>query len=117
MFERKYCFLSGIALYLRPQFGPPGNLSSEVFCMTARKDPPALIDHVLVFELWILLFELSIMGQQCFHALQINGVDSSRLPHSSSWCCVDIRVVDSNPSNSLPAGNTLLLFKSWHSIL
>jgi hypothetical protein len=26
-------------------------------------------------------------------------------------------VVDSNPSNSLPAGNTLLLFKSWPSIL
>jgi hypothetical protein len=47
--------------------------------MTARKDPPALIDNVLVFELWILLLELSITGQQCFHALRINGVNSSRL--------------------------------------
>jgi hypothetical protein len=63
LFERKYCFSSGVALYLRPQFDPPGNLSSEVFCMTARKDPPALIDNVLVFELWILLLELSVMGQ------------------------------------------------------
>jgi hypothetical protein len=117
LFARKYCFSSSLALYLRPQFGPPGNLSSKVFCMTARKDPPTLIDNVLVFELWILLFELSIMGQQCFHALRINGVDSSRLPHSSRWCCVDIRVVDFNPLNYLLAGNALLLFKSWLSIL
>jgi hypothetical protein len=51
LFERKYCFSSGLALYLRPQFDPPGNLSSEVFCMTAQKDLPALIDNVLVFEL------------------------------------------------------------------
>jgi hypothetical protein len=68
-FEHKYCFSSGLALYLRPQLDPAGNLLSEVFCMTAQKDPLALIDNVLVFQLWILLLELSITGQQCFHAL------------------------------------------------
>jgi hypothetical protein len=85
--------------------------------MTAQKDPPALIDNVLVFELWILLLELFTTVQQCFHALRINGVDSSRLLHSSRWCYVDIRVVDSNPPSYLLAGNALLLFKSWLLIL
>jgi hypothetical protein len=117
LFECKYGFSGSLALYLRPQFDPPGNLSSEVFCMATRKDPPALIDNVLAFELWILLLELSIMGQQCFNVLLINGVDSSRLLHSSRWCCVDIRVADSNPPNYLLAGNALLLFKSWLLIL
>jgi hypothetical protein len=69
LFERKYCLSSGLVLYLRPQFDPPGNLSSEDFCVTARKDPLALIDNVLVFKLWILLLELSITSQQCSHLM------------------------------------------------
>jgi hypothetical protein len=69
LFERKYCLSSGLVLYLRPQFDPPGNLSSEDFCVTARKDPLALIHNVLVFELWILLLELSITSQQCSHLM------------------------------------------------
>jgi hypothetical protein len=117
LFERKYRLSSGLVLYSRPQFDSLGNLSSGVFCMTTRKDPPALIDTVLVFELWILILELSIMGQQCLHAPRIKGVDSSRLPHSSRLCYFDLRVEDPSPSNCLLAGNALLLFKSWLSIL
>jgi hypothetical protein len=85
--------------------------------MTTQKDPPALIDTVLAFELWIFILELSITGQQCFHAPRINGVDSSRLPHSSRVCYFDPRVADPNPLNFLLASNALLLFKSWLSIL
>jgi hypothetical protein len=51
LFGRKYCLSSGLVLYLRPQFDPPGNLSSQVFCVTARKDLLALINNVIVFEL------------------------------------------------------------------
>jgi hypothetical protein len=117
LFERKYRLSSGLVLYLRPQFDSPGSLSSGVFCMTTRKDPPALIDTVLAFELWVLILELSITGQQCLHAPRIKGIDSSHLPHSSRICYFDPRVADPNPSNYLLAGNTLLLFKSWLSIL
>jgi hypothetical protein len=80
--------------------------------MTTREDPPALIDTVLAFELWILILELSITGQQCLHVPRVKGVDSPRLLHSSRLCCFDLRVMDSNPLNCLLAGNTLLLFKS-----
>jgi hypothetical protein len=62
LFECKYRLSSGLVLYLRLQFDSPRSLSSGVFCMTIRKDPPALIDTVLAFELWILILELSIMG-------------------------------------------------------
>jgi hypothetical protein len=117
LFECKYRLLSGLVLYLWPQFDSPGSLSSGVFYMTTRKDPPALIDTVLAFELWVLILELSIMGQQCLHAPRIKGVDSSHLPHSSRLCCFDPRVADPNPSNCLLSGNALLLFKSRLSIL
>jgi hypothetical protein len=62
LFECKYRLSSGLVLYLRLQFDSPGSLLSGVFCMTTQKDPPALIDTILAFELWILILELSIMG-------------------------------------------------------
>jgi hypothetical protein len=85
--------------------------------MTTRKDPPALIDNVLAFELWILILELSITGRQCLHAPRIKDVDYSRLLHSSRLCCFDPRVADPNPSNCLVAGSAHLLFKLRLSIL
>jgi hypothetical protein len=84
--------------------------------MTTRRDPPALIDIVLAFELWILILELSIAGRQSLHAPWIKGVDSPRLLHPSRLCCFDLRMVDSNPANYRLAGNALLIFKSWASI-
>jgi hypothetical protein len=117
LFKHKYRFSSSLVLYLRPQFDSPGSLSSGVFCMTTRKDPPALINAVLAFELWILILELSITCQQCLYAPRIKGVDSYRSPHSSRLCYFDPRVADPNPSNCLLAGNALSLFKSWLSIL
>jgi hypothetical protein len=51
--------------------------------MPTRKDPPALIDTVLAFELGILILELFITGQQCLYAPRVEGIDSPRLPHSS----------------------------------
>jgi hypothetical protein len=85
--------------------------------MTTRRDPPALIDTILAFELWILILELSITGRQCLHAPWVKGVDSPRLLHPSRLCCFDLQMVDFCPLNYHLAGNALLLFKSWPSIL
>jgi hypothetical protein len=51
--------------------------------MTTRKNPSTSINTALAFELWILILELSIMGQQCLHVPRVKGVDSPRLLHSS----------------------------------
>jgi hypothetical protein len=79
--------------------------------MTTRKDPPTLMDPFLVFDLRILILELSIMGQQCLYVPQIKGVDSPRLLYSSKLCYFDLRVVNSNPSNCLLDGNASLIIQ------
>jgi hypothetical protein len=55
--------------------------------MITQKDLSTSIDIILAFELWILILELSITGQQCLHVPWVKGVDSPRLLHSSRLCC------------------------------
>jgi hypothetical protein len=49
--------------------------------------------------------------------LEVNGVDSPRLLHSSRSYCFNLRMVDVYLWSSPLAGNALLLFMSWLSIL
>jgi hypothetical protein len=61
LFGCKHRLSSGFVLCLRPQFNWPGSLSSGTFGLFERIFF-ALIDMVLIFESWIFILELSIMG-------------------------------------------------------
>jgi hypothetical protein len=92
---------------------PSRPFSSRVFCMITRRSIFALVDIVLLFELWIFIPRIMFHGPAVPPCFTGEGSQFLGLPYLGKPRRLVLRVVDFNPSKCSLAGNTILPFKSW----
>jgi hypothetical protein len=84
--------------------------------MITRRDVFALVDNVLIFELWIFIPRIMFHGPAVPPCFIGEGSQFLGLLYLGKPRRFVLRVMDFNPSNCPLAGNAILPFKSWFSI-
>jgi hypothetical protein len=81
--------------------------------MITQRDLFALVDTVLIFELWILIPRIIPYGLAVPPCFTGKGSQYLGLAYLGKLCRLFLRVVDVYPSNCSLADNATLLFESW----
>jgi hypothetical protein len=115
-FKRKDRLSSGLAFYSKLLNESLEVFSSWVFCMITRRNLSALVDVVLLFELWILIPQIIPHGPAVPPCFTGEGFQSLGLAYLGKPRHLVLWVVDFNPLNYSLADNAILLFESWFSI-